>query len=106
MDKRVEQLRNEAFWMTFISENFASATYGRPNMIDEMDCDVDVPTIPSGYQPLDERTRLQNFLVQEDESKFRILDTALGNWFHNLPSWLKFEEMMEDPNRTLLNGIG
>ncbi|RIA87711.1 hypothetical protein C1645_273144 [Glomus cerebriforme] len=130
--KEVEQLRNEAFWMCFISENFISASYGRPNMIDETDCDVDIPNMPSDSNPSDEKTRLeiayiylinlsricarvrkymhassrQRFLMQEDENKFRVLDAALASWFHSLPEWLKFEEITKDPNGILLNGIG
>nr|CAG8488052.1 532_t:CDS:2 [Entrophospora candida] len=133
MEKDVEMLRNEAFWVTFISENFISATYGRPNMIDETDCDVDVTVLPPEDQNLfDEKTKLRiafihlinlsricarvrkyvhaasrlKFLIQEDENKFRVLDAALASWFHSLPDWLKFEEISKDPNGTLLNGIG
>ncbi|GBB96123.1 hypothetical protein RclHR1_02690008 [Rhizophagus clarus] len=132
INKEVEQSRNEAFWMCFISENFVSATYGRPNMIDETDCDVDVPDMPSDSYPIDEKTRLeiayihlinlsricarvrkymhaaskQRFLMQEDENKFRVLDAALASWFHSLPEWLRFNEINKDSNGVLLNGIG
>ncbi|CAG8743052.1 15322_t:CDS:2, partial [Acaulospora morrowiae] len=116
INEKVEQLRNLAFWITFISENFSSATYDRPNMIDEMDCNIDIPTMPPDYQPLDEKTRLDIAFIhlinltlicsREEENKFRLLDVALGNWFHNLPDWLKLNEMIKDPDGTLLNGIG
>ena len=101
-------------------------------MIDETDCDVDVPDMPPDQNLMDETTRLEiayihlinlsricarvrkylyaslkhRFLMQEDENKFRLLDTALANWYHNLPSWLKFEEIAKSPDGTLLNGIG
>ncbi|RIB03318.1 fungal-specific transcription factor domain-containing protein [Gigaspora rosea] len=126
----VERLRNEAFWMTFISENFVSTTYGRPNMIDETDCNIEVPRIP--YDQLDENVQLEiayinlinlsricarvrkylhaaprlRILMQDDQNKFRVLDVALSCWLHELPQWLKFDEIMKDPDGTLLNGIG
>ncbi|CAG8593112.1 11225_t:CDS:2 [Gigaspora margarita] len=128
----VERLRNEAFWMTFISENFVSTTYGRPNMIDETDCNIEVPRIPYDQDLLDENVRLEiayinlinlsricarvrkylhaaprlRILMQDDQNKFRVLDAALASWLHALPQWLKFEEIMKDPDGTLLNGIG
>ncbi|CAG8613862.1 12258_t:CDS:2 [Funneliformis caledonium] len=129
--EEVEQLRNEAFWMCFISENFVSATYGRPNMIDETDCDVDVPNMLLSPYPMDENARLEiayiylinlsricarvrkylhasrlRVLVRDDENKFRILDAALANWSHSLPGWLRFEEIAKDPDGALLNGVG
>lgn len=101
-------------------------------MIDESDCDVDVPDMPSNPYPMDEKTRLeiayihlinlsricarvrkymhaasrQRFLMQEDENKFRVLDAALASWFHSLPEWLRFNEINKDSNDVLLNGIG
>ncbi|CAG8730436.1 1815_t:CDS:2, partial [Dentiscutata erythropus] len=130
----VERLRNEAFWMTFISENFVTTTYGRPNMIDETDCNIDVPRIPYDQydQNLDENARLEiayinlinlsricarvrkylhaasrlNFLMQDDQNKFRVLDAALASWNHALPQWLKCDVIMKDPDGILLNGIG
>ena len=101
-------------------------------MIDETDCDVDVPDMPSDLNLMDEKTRLeiayiylinlsricarvrkymhaasrQRFLMQEDENKFRVLDAALASWLHSLPGWLRFEEITKDPSGILLNGIG
>ncbi|KAG9296762.1 hypothetical protein G9A89_001395 [Geosiphon pyriformis] len=132
MVKEVARMRNEAFWMTFISENFISAAYGRPNMIEENDCDVEVPELPADLNPIDEDSRLHiafiywtmlsricvrvrkylyattrmKFLVQEDENRSRILDAQLGNWFQSLPQWLTFQEMSQDLEGSLLNGIG
>ncbi|CAG8558148.1 7803_t:CDS:10 [Ambispora gerdemannii] len=127
----VARLRNEAFWITFISENFISAAYGRPNMIEENDCDVDELELPDDLNPPDEDSRLyiafvycamlnricvkvrkymhnasRMKLIQEDENKFRLLDAQLGNWFQGLPQWLTFTEMSKDLNGSLLNGIG
>ena len=101
-------------------------------MIDETDCDVDVPDMPSDLNLMDEKTRLeiayiylinlsricarvrkymhaasrQRFLMQEDENKFRVLDAALASWLHSLPGWLRFEEITKDPSGILFNGIG
>lgn len=112
--------------------SLVSATYGRPNMIDETDCDIDVPSMPSNQNPTDEKTKLEiayiylinlsricarvrkymhaasrlRFLMQEDENKFRVLDAALASWFNSLPDWLRFEKMVKDPDGVLLNGIG
>ncbi|CAG8457012.1 9267_t:CDS:2 [Scutellospora calospora] len=129
MNEDVERLRNDAFWMTFISENFVSTTYGRPNMIDETDCNIDVPKISSSLNLFDEQLEIAyinlinlsrigarvrkylhasrlRFLMQDDQNKFRVLDAALASWLHALPQWLKFEEIMKDPYGTLLNGVG
>ncbi len=101
-------------------------------MIDETDCDIDVPNnVSSIPYPMDENVRFEvayiylinlsricarvrkylhasrlRVLVQEDENKFRILDAALANWSHSLPEWLRFEEIAKDPNGNLLNGVG
>ncbi|CAG8510027.1 19725_t:CDS:2 [Racocetra persica] len=130
--EEVERLRNEAFWMTFISENFVSTTYGRPNMIDETDCNISVPQVSYDSNLLDDNARLEiayinlinlsricarvrkylhaasrlRFLMQDDQNKFQVLDAALASWLHALPQWLKFDEIVRDPNGTLLNGIG
>jgi hypothetical protein len=34
------------------------------------------------------------------------LDAALGRWFYTLPHWLKFEEMAQDVQGSLLGTIG
>ena len=112
--------------------SLVSATYGRPNMIDETDCDVDIPSMPFNSNPTSERVKLEiayiylinlsricarvrkymhaasrsKFLMQEDENKFRVLDAALASWFNSLPDWLKFEKIVKDPDGVLLNGIG
>ncbi|CAG8691007.1 13646_t:CDS:2, partial [Ambispora leptoticha] len=131
MVNEVARLRNEAFWITFISENFISAAYGRPNMIEENDCDVEELELPDDLNPPDEDSRLyiafiywtmlsricvkvrkymhnisRMKLIQEDENKFRLLDAQLGNWFQALPQWLGFTEMSKDFEGSLLNGIG
>ncbi|CAG8568106.1 14161_t:CDS:10, partial [Racocetra fulgida] len=109
--EEVERLRNEAFWMTFISENFVSTTYGRPNMIDETDCNINVPRISYDSNLLDDDARLEiayinlinlsricarvrkylhaasrlRFLMQDDQNKFQVLDAALANQYPDVP---------------------
>ncbi|CAI2190509.1 6853_t:CDS:10 [Funneliformis geosporum] len=95
----VEQLRNEAFWMS---------TYGRPNMIDETDCDVDVPKVILNPYPMDENDRLEIayiHLINLSRICARV-HAALANWSHSLPRWLRFEEIAKDPDGALLNGVG
>jgi len=43
-------------------------------------------------------------LIKESESKFKVLDTALANWFNNLPDWLRFENFID--RNSLINGVG
>ena len=102
-------------------------------MIEESDCDIDVPPIPQLINPLDDETRLHIAFVhlitlsrlcvkvrkylhaasrlrpmfeQEDKNKFRLLDLSLSTWHKGLPPWLQMSELSKDENSTLLNGIG
>ncbi|CAG8506525.1 13350_t:CDS:10 [Acaulospora morrowiae] len=130
INDRVKEIRDMAFWGCFAAETWVSACYGRPSAMDESAFDVDLLPISSDPNP-DEDTRLDiawalhiNLLRifsqvrkylssrsktlgnQREESQFRFLDAALGKWFHNLPNWLRFEEMLQDVEKSLLGSIG
>jgi hypothetical protein len=102
-------------------------------MIEESDCDINVPPIPPLINPLDDGTRLYIAFIhlitlsrlcvkvrkylhatsrlrpvfsQEDKNKFRLLDLSLNGWLRDLPPWLQMDELSKDENSTLLNGIG
>ncbi|GES77488.1 fungal-specific transcription factor domain-containing protein [Rhizophagus clarus] len=126
----VKEMRDMAFWGCFIAETWVSACYGRPSAIDEATCDVDLLPIPSDPEP-DDETRLHIAWVlhinllrifaqvrkylygrakiagsRREENQFRFLDAALGRWFYTLPHWLKFEEMAQNVQGSLLGAIG
>ncbi|CAB4409088.1 unnamed protein product [Rhizophagus irregularis] len=130
MNDEVKEMRDMAFWGCFIAETWVSACYGRPSAIDEATCDVDLLPIPSDPEP-DDETRLHIAWVlhinllrifaqvrkylygrakiagsRREENQFRFLDAALGRWFYTLPHWLKFEEMAQDVQGSLLGTIG